>query len=74
MSTSGWVFAAFVVFGVVVAFMALRSRREGESFQDAAERVVNSPEHQERERARLAGLAEGAPGPAVPPEGETADS
>lgn len=73
MSTSGWVFAAFVVFGVIVSFMALRSRRDGESFQHAAERIVNSPEHQERERARLAGL-EGAPRTAAPPEGETADS
>lgn len=73
MSASAWVVLGVVVFGVVVAVMAQRSRRSGESFEHAFERVLNTDEHKEREANRRAGLVADAPEPAAPPGGETAE-
>lgn len=69
MGASAWVVLGVVAIGVVVGVKAYRSRRPGESFEEAWERVLNTDAHQERERARLAGLS--TPKPAAPPEDET---
>lgn len=61
--------AVLLVAIAVLAIVAWRTKREGESFEHAYERLLNTDAHQERERARLAGLS--TPKPAAPPEDET---
>lgn len=56
---------------VVVAVLAYRSKQDGESFEHAYQRILNTDEHKERMKRRLAGL-EDTPKPAAPPEGEAA--
>lgn len=62
--------AVLLVAIAVLAIIAWRTKREGESFEHAYERLLNTDAHKEREANRRAGLS--TPKPAAPPGGETA--
>lgn len=64
--------ALLLVAIAVLALVAWRTRRDGESFEHAYERLLNTDAHKEREANRRAGLLPDDRKPAAPPEGETA--
>lgn len=65
--------AAVLIGAIVLALVTWRTKREGETFEHAYQRILNTDEHKERTARRLAGLEESpTQKPAASPDGEAA--